>query len=82
MTVAILKIRLHMVDVYSNYKGDLRKVRRCPYCKEHKDTTEHLLVCPNVEGRINDGLKIIKDVSSKDWRDIVKRVENNLSNRE
>lgn len=50
----ILKIRLNMVNIYGNYKSDIRKKRTCPHCKQNSDTTEHLVECPGIyEGGIN-----------------------------
>lgn len=79
----ILKTRLNMIDIYGNYKGDITKEWMCIHCKEHLDTTEHLVQCPRVslseERGVSEG--VLYDCNSDGWKDVVRVVETNLSSR-
>ena len=78
----ILKIRLNMVDVYDNYRGDLRKRRLCTHCKKTLDTTEHLGQCSAVFGMEEDEcLRILRNDEDKGWKGLVGVVERNLNSR-
>ena len=76
----MLKIRLNMVDIYANFKGDIKKKRLCVHCNISKDTTEHLVECPNVYGsrKCSD---ILGDTESRDWPWILQVVRTNLDSR-
>ena len=76
----ILKLRLNMVDVYSNYKGDISKKRMCVHCKNEKDTTEHLGQCPNVFGSGNSE-NILCNPESEDWKWLLNVVRRNFDSR-
>ena len=69
-----------MVDVHANFKGDMKKKRLCVHCNASKDTTEHLIECPNVYGsrKCND---ILCDTESRDWSTILQAVRTNLDSR-
>ena len=43
--VKVLKMRLNMMEVYGNFKGNLYLERLCPLCQKEEDTTEHLITC-------------------------------------
>ena len=43
--ITMLKIRLNMIEVKSNYKGTYKNTLKCELCKTEDDTTEHLLQC-------------------------------------
>ena len=49
---AILKLRLNMIEVKSNYKGQYKDVK-CQ-CQESEDTTEHLFSCKEIKNVIKD----------------------------
>ena len=76
----ILKLRLNMVDVHSNYKGDISKKRMCVHCNNEKDTTEHLGQCPNVFGSGNC-VDILCDRESTDWKWLLNVVRRNFDSR-
>lgn len=77
----ILKMRLNMVDVYGNFKGDITKKRLCSHCKEHLDTTEHLVQCRKVSGAVVGGESVLRDPDSKEWKELLKVVRTNLGSR-
>ena len=45
--IQVLKIRLNVLPIDGNFKGDVYLKRVCTHCKENNDTTEHI-----VEGRV------------------------------
>ena len=77
-----IKIRLNMVNIYGNYKGDKKKRRYCYHCKEEEDITEHLIECRKVGGGIEIRREELKDGDNvKKWKEIIKKVEWNMMNR-
>ena len=78
--IQVLKIRLNMVDIYGNYKGDLTKCRKCPHCRLEEDTTEHLVECDAVIGE-KIGRETLTSNATAGWKDILKIVDINLSGR-
>ena len=79
--VKILKIRLNMVNVYGNYKGDLSKKRKCPHCNKENDTTEHLIKC-QVGGGEDVDEKTLYSTEVDGWKDILRVVDINFLGRE
>ena len=62
----VIKIRLYMWQVNSNYKRDNTDTK-CPLCKKSEDATEHVLECEKAEkftlskeNRKGEWVKIIK----------------------
>ena len=76
----ILKLRLNMVNIHANYKGDITKKRLCVHCNISRDTTEHLVQCPSVFG-CGEGGHILCDPESDEWPWLLKVVRTNLDNR-
>ena len=76
----MLKIRLNMVNIHANFKGDIKKKRLCVHCNTSKDTTEHLIECPNVHGSRKSS-DIPSDTESRDWPWILQVVRTNLDSR-
>ena len=47
---ALMKIRLHMVQVSENYRGkEQQQLQQCPMCTKQTDTTEHMFECKALE---------------------------------
>ena len=80
--IKTLKIRLNMLPVYGNFKGDLTLPRTCKWCDiEEDDTTEHFLTCAKM-GVCNitpEHLRNEDDVEL--WNLINKTVDENLAQR-
>ena len=66
--IQVIKIRLNMLPIYGNYKGNLALMRPCPLCGEVDDTTEHLVSCKklNVNGFTSEDLK--NNSNTEMWR--------------
>ena len=79
--IKILKVRLNMVDIYGNFKGDLAKKRKCFYCNEENDTTEHLIQC-QIGGGKDVEVKTLYSTEVDGWKDILRVVDANLRGRE
>ena len=79
--IKVLKIRLNMVDVYGNYKGDLSKRRKCPHCNEESDTTEHLIRC-QIGGEKGVEETTLYSTEISGWKDILRVVDMNFLGRE
>ena len=62
-------------------KGTLPKKRLCPHCKEHLDTTEHLLQCRKVSGAVVEGGRVLGDTDSREWKEVLKVVRTNSNSR-
>ena len=50
--VTMLKVRLNMVEVKCNFKGNFND-KTCQICKQKQDTTEHLLECSKFDSDRN-----------------------------
>ena len=50
-TRTILKLKLNMIELKCNYKGQKRE-ETCNLCKMHSDTTEHLFQCEKIKESI------------------------------
>ena len=77
--VKVMKIRLNMVDVGHNYKGNRRKPRTCCYCQINEDTTEHLVQCKRNNGV---DVKEFENAESKHWKEIISQVDENINSRD
>ena len=77
----ILKLRLNMVDVYGNFKGDITKRRLCLHCKECMDSTEHMVQCSKVSGTKEQYVDILSEQDSEEWIPLLKVVKENLNGR-
>ena len=78
--VEVLKTRLNMIDIHDNYKNDIKKQRRCPHCKENKDTTEHFVTCPLIGGK-EENEKILFSKDAECWWNIMNTVRTNKEKR-
>ena len=45
----IMKMRLNMTELKGNYKGKYQDTV-CPACEKEKETTEHVIRCPEYQG--------------------------------
>ena len=77
----VMKTRLNMLPIYGNYKHDLSIPRPCPLCKLEDDTTEHMILCPEVE---NDNITP-EDLTSQEnielWNQINEVINHNVEKR-
>ena len=77
----VMKTRLNMLPIYGNYKHDLSIPRPCPLCKLEDDTTEHMILCPEVE---NDGITpehLKGQENSELWNRINEVIKHNVEKR-
>jgi hypothetical protein len=66
--IEILKMKMNMIEVKTNYKGKYGKEVKCPICEEEEDTTEHLFVCETTSEKLkidNRRLKLMDIKESK-----------------
>jgi hypothetical protein len=63
---SIMKLRLNMLELKSNYKGSTKN-EACDLCKNERDTTEHLFSCTEIKKRIKNIPKL--DVLYEDKED-------------
>ena len=79
--IQVMKTRLNMLPIYGNYKHDLSIPRSCPLCKGEDDTTEHMILCPEVE---NDNITP-EDLTSQEntelWSQINELIKHNVEKR-
>jgi hypothetical protein len=54
---SIMKLRLNMLELKSNYKGNNQN-ETCDLCKIEKDTTEHLFECKEIKRQVGSVPKI------------------------
>ena len=54
---SIMKLRLNMLELKSNYKGN-NKNETCDLCKTEKDTTEHIFECQEIRKQVDNVPKI------------------------
>jgi hypothetical protein len=79
--INVLKLRLNMMEIYGNYKGNLTMERLCPLCKAEEDTTEHLLTCKEIgQDKINS-THITNEDNTELWRQINELVAFNMEKR-
>ena len=73
MTKTIMKLRLNMTEVKSNYKG-ITDSDTCDLCSEASDTTEHLFQCKEIKKRLNQvpGVEIIKKDDNNCYDELAK----------
>ena len=80
--IQVMKTRLNMLPLYGNYKHDLTIPRPCPLCKLEDDTTEHMILCREVE---NDNITPADLLSQEDielWNQINEVIKHNIEKRE
>ena len=79
--IQVIKVKLNMLPIYGNYKGNLSLSRLCPLCKEADDTTEHLVSCSKLDlnGFTPEELK--DDTNIEMWRQINQLVSYNMEKR-
>ena len=69
-----------MVDVYDNYKGNMKKSRWCHYCKSEEDTTEHIIECKKLIS--NNNIQDLKNTNNiENWKRMIETIEYNIANR-
>ena len=78
--VEVMKTKLNMLNIHDNYRNDIKKQRKCPHCKENKDTTEHFVSCPVVGGK-DENEKILFGSDAESWRKIMNIVRTNKERR-
>ena len=76
-----LKIRLNMIEIYGNYKGDVTMRRMCVHCGEEEDTTEHLISCQVFQNSVISPVDLMNDYNKELWRRINELVETNIARR-
>ena len=76
-----LKIRLNMVPIYGNFKGDVTIKRVCIHCEKEDDTTEHLISCRVFNNNTINPEHLLNDCNTEVWRLINELVDCNLRNR-
>ena len=76
-----LKIRLNMMEIYGNFKGNVTLKRLCLHCGEDDDTTEHLISCKVFENSIFSPVDLRNDSNKELWRRINELVDVNMANR-
>ena len=76
-----LKIRLNMIPIYGNFKGDVTVKRTCWHCREDDDTTEHLISCKVFGNKIIHPSDLQNDSNVEMWKIINELVDCNLRNR-
>ena len=79
--VDVLKMRLNMINIHGNFKGDITKKRRCPHCEEEKDTTEHFITCSKMEGGREKGEEVLYSKEACKWREVMNVIRMNLERR-
>ena len=76
-----LKIRLNMMEIYGNFKGNVTLKRLCPHCEEEDDTTEHLISCEVFENNVFSPADLRNDSNKELWSRINELVDVNMANR-
>ena len=76
-----IKLKLNMTPIYGNFKGDVTKPQRCPYCNDEDDTTEHLLTCSVFQPNGFTIENLENDDNPELWRQLNEMVSFNLKNR-
>ena len=76
-----LKVRLNMIPIFGNFKGDMTKRRLCPHCEKADDTTEHLITCRIYSNNILKIIHLTNDYNVELWRQIVELIDCNLGHR-
>ena len=77
-SIALLKTKLNMWEVYGNYKGNYTLPRMCPHCEQEEDTTEHLVECEAL-GPTNFTGDDMKDGGNIElWKQMMERIEINM----
>ena len=79
---SILKTRLHMWEVYGNYKGNYKLQRVCPHCLKEDDTTELLLMCSALGPSLFTVSEIANEENVQLWKQMVERINTNMKWRE
>ena len=78
--VDVLKLRLNMVNIHGNYKGDITKKRWCPHCEERRDTTEHFITCSKIGGN-EAGEEVLYTKDAVSWKGVMNEIRTNLERR-
>ena len=78
--VQVLKTRLNMLPIYGNYKGDLSLPRPCPLCKLEDDTTEHMVMCKEIEDS-NLSPENLMEEDAEMWTQINEVLHHNIEKR-
>ena len=47
--ITMIRVKLNMIYVKCNYKGNFTNNLACPLCKSEEDTTEHLFTCREIK---------------------------------
>ena len=76
---AIMKLRLNMIEVKCNYKGQYKE-HRCQ-CQESEDTTEHLFNCKQIKSKIKNipSAESIKESDKESCTQLAKFVKNAMN---
>ena len=74
-----LKIRLNMIPIYGNFRGDIYLRRQCIHCRENDDTTEHLILCRIFENDFINVSHLKNDSNAELWKQINELVDTNLN---
>ena len=61
------EIRLNMIDIYGNYKGNVTLRRLCAPCGEEHDTTEHLVSRKKFRNNVISPLDLMNDSNKALW---------------
>lgn len=78
--IEALRMRLNMIPVYGNYRGDLNMRRLCPHCEDNDDTTEHILNCEKFHSMVTSD-NIYDDRNIETWKQILEVTNFNLDHR-
>ena len=78
--IQAMRIRLNMIPIYGNYRGDLNMKRLCPHCLVNDDTTEHILNCEVFQSTISSA-DIYNDNNIETWKQILEVTDFNLNHR-
>ena len=62
---SIMKLRLNMLELKTNYKGSTKN-ETCDLCKNERDTTEHLFSCTEIKKRVKNIPQIDSLYENKD----------------
>ena len=79
--VKVLKMRLNMMEVYGNFKGNLYLERLCPLCQKEEDTTEHLITCDAINQNKITPAHLSNEDNIELWRQIIELVDFNMEKR-
>ena len=71
----IMKIRLNMLELKANFKGNHKTNTKCPACKVSEDSTEHLFECERIKEKIEARFDILREDIKSNKTDKMRMVE-------